>query len=83
MKKFSHREYKRSIPVKLDDVLKDWPWPYLRNNLGGTAEYECPHGIGHGGIHGCDGCCHHESFERITSENKRRLKNGSTVRHRM
>ena len=20
-------------------------------------EYYCPHGVGHGGVHGCDGCC--------------------------
>lgn len=26
-------------------------------------ELMCEHGIGHGGIHGCDGCCSDPSFE--------------------
>ncbi len=43
--------------------LKNWKWPFQRINSGGDKEYACPHGIGHGGIHGCDGCCHHKSFK--------------------
>lgn len=46
--------------------LKDWDWPFLRINCCGAKEYECPHGVGHGGIHGCDGCCAHESFVKST-----------------
>lgn len=29
----------------------------------GKKELRCPHGVGHGGIHGCDGCCADESFK--------------------
>lgn len=36
---------------------KPWNWPFQRINLGGAKEYACPHGVGHGGLHGCDGCC--------------------------
>ena len=50
------------------DELSKWRWPFLRTNFGGAAEYACPHGIGHGGVHGCDGCCSHKSFKE-----KRRL----------
>lgn len=28
-------------------------WEYVH----GRREVFCPHGVGHGGIHGCDGCC--------------------------
>jgi len=28
----------------------------------GRVEYSCPHGVGHGGIHGCDGCCGRDDF---------------------
>ena len=48
--------------------FKNWKWPYLRINFNGDKEYACPHGIGHGGFHGCDGCCRHISFR------KRKLK---------
>lgn len=44
--------------------LEGWDWPFQRNNFGGVKEYACPHGIGHGGIHGCDGCCLHPSFKK-------------------
>lgn len=44
------------------DLLKNWHWPFLRTNFNGDKEYECPHGVGHGGIHGCDGCCSHDSY---------------------
>jgi len=57
------------------DDLVDWDWPYLRVNSSGAKEYVCLHGVGHGGIHGCDGCCRHESFNRRTS--KRRKKKES------
>lgn len=39
--------------------LDKWHWPYA-----GRGELQCPHGIGHGGIHGCDGCCQSDSFEK-------------------
>lgn len=32
-------------------------WAYLRTNSNGAKEYSCVHGQGHGGVHGCDGCC--------------------------
>lgn len=41
---------------------KKWHWPFLRFNFGGAKEYACPHGIGHGGTHGCDGCCTDQDF---------------------
>lgn len=44
--------------------LEKWHWPFQRINFGGDREYSCPHGIGHGGIHGCDGCCAASSFPR-------------------
>jgi len=52
---------KGSMPVDVIlprdlDKLKDWKWPYQRINFGGDKEYSCPHEIGHGGLHGCDGC---------------------------
>ena len=55
---------------KRKDSLKDWHWPYLRTNFGGDKEYACPHGIGHSvkGVHGCEGCCSHESFKRKLKE---------------
>jgi len=34
-----------------------WHWPFQRINSSGAREYSCEHGVGHGGIHGCDGCC--------------------------
>jgi len=27
-------------------------------------ELMCEHGVGHGGIHGCDGCCADPSFKK-------------------
>lgn len=48
----------------LDWVLNTWHWPFQRINSNGKKEFSCPHGIGHGGIHGCDGCCRHKSFKR-------------------
>lgn len=50
------------------DRLKNWEWPYS-----GRGELSCPHNIGHGGIHGCDGCCSHKSFNKAW---KRKLKKG-------
>jgi hypothetical protein len=38
--------------------LATWDWPDW-----GRGELGCPHGVGHGGIHGCDGCCSHPSYE--------------------
>lgn len=46
----------------LNDLLATWDWPYQRINSNGAKEYSCPHGVGHGGIHGCDGCCRAENF---------------------
>lgn len=44
--------------------FEGWKWPYLRRNFGGSIELECPHGVGHGGVHGCCGCCRHESYTK-------------------
>lgn len=41
-------------------VEKPWAWPFQRINSNGAREYACSHGIGHGGLHGCDGCCQSE-----------------------
>lgn len=41
-------------------VEKPWHWPFQRINSNGAKEYACRHSIGHGGIHGCDGCCQTE-----------------------
>jgi hypothetical protein len=49
---------------KPKDILNNWPWPFQRFNFGGAREYACPHGVGHGGVHGCDGCCTHPSYKR-------------------
>lgn len=59
------------------DELDTWDWPFLRTNFNGDKEYECPHGVGHGGIHGCCGygCCAHKSYKRKVEEDK---KNGNT-----
>ena len=48
--------------VKGPKVIKAWHWPFLRINSGGDKEYACRHGIGHGGMHGCDGCCRDKDF---------------------
>ncbi len=37
---------------KVKKRKKKWDWPW-----NGRGELACKHGIGHGGIHGCDGCC--------------------------
>ena len=39
------------------EIEKPWHWPFQRINSNGAREYACRHGIGHGGLHGCDGCC--------------------------
>lgn len=39
------------------EVEKPWHWPFQRINSNGAREYACRHGVGHGGTHGCDGCC--------------------------
>lgn len=44
--------------------VKKHEWKFLRINIGGAKEYACSHGIGHGGIHGCDGCCSDTSFPK-------------------
>ena len=66
-----------------DWTLENWNWPYLRVNTSGAKEYACPDGVGHGGIHGCDGCCGHPSYgkqmiiRRILAEmRKKRKKKG-------
>lgn len=56
------------------DPLASWDWPYLRTNFNGAKEYMCPHGTGHGGIHGYDGCCSHKSYERKLKKEKRNAK---------
>lgn len=40
-------------PMKVSDWKR---YPRIKKEL------LCPHGIGHGGIHGCDGCCDDPSF---------------------
>lgn len=49
-------------------TLISWKWPYA-----GRGELLCPHGVGHGGIHGCDGCCGSPSFKKAWN---RKLKRG-------
>ncbi len=49
-----------------EDPLKQWVWPFLRVNSGGAKEFKCPCGVGHGGMHGCCGCCQHPSFKEKT-----------------
>lgn len=67
--------------IKTDDVRsltvdKPWHWPFLRINSNGAREYQCPHGVGHGGIHCCDGCCQTEEaklaihYQTMPSENQ-------------
>lgn len=41
-----------------------WHWPFLRINSNGAKEYACYHGIGHGGVHGCDGCCRDKNYPK-------------------
>lgn len=50
--------------MKPKNKKKPWHWPFLRVNFGGAKEYACKHGQGHGGIHGCDGCCKDPNFPR-------------------
>ena len=50
------------LKIRDPKKLKNWKWPFQRINSGGDVEFACPHGIGHGGIHGCDGCCGHVSY---------------------
>jgi len=62
----------------MDNSLENWTWPFQRTNFGGAKEYECPHRVGHGGTHGCVGCCRHISFrraERIRRKNRKLLMN--------
>ncbi|MEE9214832.1 MAG: hypothetical protein V3U54_08580 [Thermodesulfobacteriota bacterium] len=46
-------------------------------NTSGAKEYACPHGIGHGGIHGC---CGHKSYgkqvviKEILNDKRKRQK---------
>ena len=49
-----------------------WEWPLLRTNSGGDIEFMCPHGVGHGGTHGCDGCCKELDYEKRLEELKRK-----------
>ena len=30
----------------------------------GKKELMCEHGVGHGGVHGCDGCCADPEFKK-------------------
>jgi hypothetical protein len=59
--------------VKLADVLELWDWPHLRINFGGDLEFACPHQVGHGGTHGCDGCCSHPSFSKMLKKRKKNI----------
>ena len=45
------------------DVQYIWPdrWE-LHIRIDGRIEYDCEHGVGHGGVHGCDGCCRKDSY---------------------
>lgn len=46
---------------RLHPVLPEgWTREYRSDK--GTLEDVCPHGIGHHGVHGCDGCC--KAFDR-------------------
>ena len=36
-------------------------------------ELACEHGVGHGGVHGCDGCCFKKAWKRIFG---RKIKRG-------
>lgn len=56
------------------DALVQWYWPVLRINLGGDIELKCPHEVGHGGIHGCDGCCSHPSFKKAMKRERKSWK---------
>lgn len=52
---------------EMPSVPADWPWPrYARYD--GKVEYRCPHEIGHGGVHGCDGCCADPRFPGRTDD---------------
>lgn len=55
---------------KSETKLENWKWPMIRR-ADGRIEYQCPHGVGHGWIHGCDGCCSHTSFPKAKKENTR------------
>ena len=44
---------------------KNWHWP-ICNRHDGKIEWACRHGIGHGEVHGCDGCCSDPNFSSIT-----------------
>ena len=35
----------------------EWAIGYSPRGEDGHPEYECIHGVGHGGVHTCDGCC--------------------------
>lgn len=56
---------------KAVDAIKPWSWPFLRVNSGGDKEYACRHGVGHGGTHGCDGCCSDPDFPKAEPKYRR------------
>lgn len=51
---------------------KLWSYPY-----NGRGELACAHGVGHGGIHGCDGCCQTKEFKKAWS---REFKKGTPLK---
>jgi hypothetical protein len=53
---------------------KKWHWPFLRINFGGDIELMCEHGVGHGGLHGCDGCCRDKEYVKRLKSFKRSSK---------
>lgn len=53
-------EAERRGEVKIQTLLRQWK-KYARGD--GKEELLCKHGVGHGGIHGCDGCCNDPSFD--------------------
>jgi hypothetical protein len=58
----------RKVPA-----FNEWGWPFDRINSGGDIEYACEHGVGHGGMHGCDGCCRKTNldvFKQIAKDQK-------------
>lgn len=61
---------KKKFTKELDKELNEWHWPFLRINSNGAKEYMCPHGVGHGGIHGCEGCCSHKSYTKALKGKK-------------
>lgn len=59
---------------RVNKLSKIWHWPFQRINSNGAIEFSCQHGVGHGGIHGCDGCCKDLDYAARVEELKRKPK---------